>query len=161
MALSFQSIRDNGNFLFTSGRPGTYYYRRAELSPREAWNLWQDAQACQQGSWGFPLHLTSSEFERVTAFDPTRPDESRAERIQTLLEEVGRLDWNAQQVRNDSTRYYGGEEELGHVLIMETNPGAHAITSWDEADNPLPVCELERAWEAYRARNTAAAQPAL
>ena len=153
MSLSFHSIRDNGNFLFTSGRPGTYYYWRAELSPREAWNLWQDAQACQQGSWGFPLHLTSPEFERVTAFDPARPDESRAERVQTLFKEVAKLDWASQAKRNDQAVYCGDQNELGkNFLLQNKSCFGQTIT--------IPTPELEKAWDAYRARSVIA-QPVL
>jgi hypothetical protein len=151
MALSFQSIRDNGNFLFTSGTPGTYYYQRAELSPREAWNLWQDTKNKGEG-WLIPLYLTPAEFDRVTAFNPAHPDESRAARIQTVFEECAKLDWKSRAAHDDQARYCGDQNELGKLVILH-NPihlCRQSIT--------IPPAELERAWEVYRARS-AAAQP--
>lgn len=152
MPLSFHSIRDNGNFLFTGGRPGTYYYQRAELSPREAWNLWQDTK---NEGWLIPLYLTPAEFDRVTAFDPAHPDESRAARIQTVFEECAKLDWKSRAAHDDQARYCGNQNELGKLVILQNT--IHQVSQ----PLTIPPPELERAWTTYRARNTAAAQPAL
>lgn len=153
MALSFHSIRDNGNFLFTSGRPQTYSYLRAELSPREAWNLWQDTKNKADGRL-IPLYLTPAEFERVTAFDRAHPDESRAARIQTVFEECAKLDEASQKTHSQQVICYGDQTMLGRSVLLQ-NP----IHRFTQPESIVPPAELERAWEVYRARS-AAAQPA-